>query len=92
MDRRQRHHPGDRPAQRPGPGPAQAHSHLLHSGAAVPSGAGVPAVPVRGGPRANRTGPAAQPIRDPGKKNRDNQNTVRTRGRVRKLSRVYVSM
>lgn len=64
--RRQGHHPGDRPAQRPGPGPAQAHPDLLHGGAAVPPRAGVPAVSVRRGAWAHRAGPAAQPVRNTG--------------------------
>lgn len=63
----QRDDSGDRPPQGPGPGPAQAHADVLHGGAALPPGAGVPALPVRGGPRADRASAAAQPLRDPGK-------------------------
>ncbi|XP_071664509.1 ventral anterior homeobox 2 isoform X1 [Patagioenas fasciata] len=43
----QRDDPGDRAAQGAGPGPAQAHPHVLHGGAALPPGAGVPALPVK---------------------------------------------
>lgn len=64
--RRQRHHPGDRPPEGTRPGPAQTHADLVHGRAAVPAGAGVPAVPVRGGPGENRAGPAAQPVRNSG--------------------------
>lgn len=67
LNRRQRHHPGDRPAEGPRPGPAQAHADLLHGRAAVPARARVPALPVRGGPRAHGAGPAAESVRDPGK-------------------------
>lgn len=62
----QGHHQGDRPPEGARPGPAQAHTDLLHGGAAVPAGARVPAVPVRGGAGAHGAGPAAEPLRDTG--------------------------
>lgn len=52
-NRRERHHPGDRASEGPRPGPAEAHTDLVHGRAAVPAGARVPAVPVRGGPGAH---------------------------------------
>lgn len=66
--RRQRHHPGDRAAQGPRLGPAQAHADLLHGRAAVPARARVPAVPVRRGPRAHRAREAAEFVRNAGKR------------------------
>lgn len=65
--RRQRHHPGDCAAERPGPGPAQADADLVHGRAALPAGTGVPAVPVRGWPGAHRARQAAQSVRNAGK-------------------------
>lgn len=77
-NRRQRHHPGDRPAEGPRPGPAQAHAHLLHGGAAVRARARVPAVPVRRGPRAHGAREAAESLRDSGR------NTTAERRRLKR--------
>lgn len=66
--RRQRHHPGDRAAEGPRLGPAQAHADLLHGRAAVPARARVPAVPVCRGPRAHRAREAAEFVRNTGKR------------------------
>lgn len=65
--RRQRHHPGDCAAERPRPGPAQTHANLVHGRATVPTGTGVPAVPVRGWPGTHRARQAAQFVRNAGK-------------------------
>lgn len=62
----QRDDPGDRAAQGAGPGPAQADSNVLHCGAALPPGAGIPALPVRGGPGKDGASEATQPLRDTG--------------------------
>lgn len=67
LRRRQRHHPGDRPAEGPRPGPAQAHADVLHGRAAVPARARVPAVPVRSGARAHGAREATQPLGNTGK-------------------------
>lgn len=53
LDRRQRHHPGDRATEGPGPGPPEAHADFVHRRAAVPARARVPAVPIRRGSRAH---------------------------------------
>ena len=62
----QRDDPGDGAPQRPGPGPAQTDPHVLHCRAALRPGAALPALPLRGGPRALRAGQAAPPLRDAG--------------------------
>ncbi|XP_053921923.1 ventral anterior homeobox 2 isoform X3 [Cuculus canorus] len=43
----QRDDPGDRASQGPGLGPTQADADVLHGGAALPPGAGIPALPVK---------------------------------------------
>lgn len=68
LDRRQRHHPGDRAAEGPRLGPAQAHADLLHGRATVPARARVPALPVRRRPRAHRARQAAEFVGNTGKR------------------------
>lgn len=67
LDRRQRHHPGDRATEGPGPGPPEAHADFVHGRAAVPARARVPAVPIRRGSRAHWAREAAKFVRNAGK-------------------------
>ncbi len=66
LHRRQGHYSGDRPAQRPGSRPAEAHADLVLGGAAVPAGARVPAMSVRGRARAHGARQAAQSVGNSG--------------------------
>lgn len=65
-NRRQGHYPGDRAAERPGSGPAEAHAHVLHGGAALPARARVHALSVRGRARAHGARETAQSVGNTG--------------------------